>query len=89
MSPCWVPDVTPNTLTSSPFSQREAVICPIGGSDCHLQCRRPGFDPWVRKIPREGNGYPLPYSCLENFKDRGAWQATVYGVAKSQTQVSD
>ena len=30
----------------------------------------------------EGNGYPLQYSCLENFMDRGAWQAKVHGVAK-------
>ena len=48
-----------------------------------LQCRRPGFDPWVEKVPLEkGNGYPLQYHCLENPMDRGAWQATVYGVAK-------
>ena len=32
-----------------------------------------------------GDGNPLQYSCLENFMDRGAWQATVHGVAKSQT----
>ena len=31
----------------------------------------------------EGNGNPLQYSCLENAMDRGAWQATVQGVAKS------
>ena len=37
----------------------------------------------------EGNGNPLQYSCLENFMDRGAWQATVHGVAKGQTQLSD
>ena len=30
------------------------------------------FDPWVRKIPGEGNGDPLQYSCLENPMDRGA-----------------
>ena len=35
------------------------------------QCRRPEFDPWVRKIPGEGKGYPLQYSCLENPMDRG------------------
>ena len=35
----------------------------------------------------EGNGTPLQYSCLENPIDGGAWQATVHGVAKSQTQV--
>ena len=32
-----------------------------------------------------GNGYPLLYSCLENFMDRGAWQARVHKVAKSQS----
>ena len=36
----------------------------------------------------EGNGNPLQYSCLENPMDRGAWQAAVHGVAKSQTQLS-
>ena len=34
------------------------------------------------KKSREGNGNPLQYSCLENPMDRGAWQATVYGVTR-------
>ena len=50
----------------------------------HPQCRRPGFDPWVEKIPGEGNGNPLQYPV-----DRGAWWAVVPGVAKSRTQPSD
>ena len=33
--------------------------------------------------PGEGHGNPLQYSCLENSMDRGAWQATVHGVAES------
>ena len=37
------------------------------------------------KVPGEGNGNPFQYSCLENPMDRGAWWATVHGVAKSQT----
>ena len=37
----------------------------------------------------EGNGNPLQSSCLENPMDRGAWQATVLGVAKSWTLLSD
>ena len=37
----------------------------------------------------EGNGTPLQYSCLEDPMDRGAWWAAVYGVAKSQTRLSD
>ena len=36
----------------------------------------------------EGNGNPLQYSCLENPMDRGAWLATVHGVAKSRTRLS-
>ena len=36
----------------------------------------------ARKFPGVGNGNPFQCSCLENSKDRGAWQATVHGVAK-------
>ena len=35
--------------------------------------------------PGEENGYSVPYPCLENPMDRGAWQAPVHGVAKNQT----
>ena len=38
--------------------------------------------------PREGNGNALQDSCLENPRDRGAWRATVHGVATSQTRLS-
>ena len=44
-----------------------------------------GLIPGLGKSPGEGNGNPLQYSCLENPMDRGVWQATVHGVAKSQT----
>ena len=37
----------------------------------------------------EGKGNPLQYSCRENPMDRGAWWATVHGVTKSQTLLSD
>ena len=40
------------------------------------------------RSPRVGNGNLLQYSCLENSPERGAWQATVHGVEKSQTQLS-
>ena len=39
--------------------------------------------------PGKGNGNPLQYSCLGNPMDRGTWQATVHGVAKCRTQLSD
>ena len=44
-----------------------------------------GWIPGSGRFPREENDYPLQYSCLENSMDRGAWQATIHGVAKSQT----
>ena len=40
------------------------------------------------RSPGEGNGYPFQHSCLENSMDRGAWQTTVHGVAKSRVQLS-
>ena len=46
-------------------------------------------DPWVRKTPGEGHGNPPQYSCLEDPMDRGAWWATVHGVAKSWMWLSD
>ena len=39
-----------------------------------------GSIPRSGRSPGEGNGYPLQYSCLENFTDRGAWWATVHGI---------
>ena len=48
-----------------------------------------GSIPGPGRSPRDGNGYPLQYSCLENSMDRGAWWATVHGVSKSQTRLSD
>ena len=48
-----------------------------------------GSIPGSGRSPGGGNGNPLPYSCLENSMDRGAWRATVYGVTKSQTQLSN
>ena len=44
-----------------------------------------GSIPGSGRSPRKGNGYQIQYSCLENSMDRGAWQATIYGVAKSRT----
>ena len=48
-----------------------------------------GSIPGSGRSPGEGNVNPLQYSRLENHIDRGAWQATVHGVAKSQTRLSD
>ena len=45
--------------------------------------------PGLARSPGGGHGNPLQYSCLENPMDRGAWWATVHGVAQSQTRLSD
>ena len=45
--------------------------------------------PGSGRSPGEGIGNPLQYSCLENPMDGGAWWATVHGVAKSWTSLSD
>ena len=44
-----------------------------------------GSVPGLERSPEGGNDYPLQYSCLENCMNRGVWQATVHGVAESQT----
>ena len=48
-----------------------------------------GLIPGSGRSPGGGNGNPLQYSCLGNPVDKGAWQATVHGIAKSWTRLSD
>ena len=58
-----------------------------GGSDGKVSVYNAGdlgSIPGLERLPGEGIDYPLRYSGLENFMDRGAWQATVHEVAKSQ-----
>ena len=61
-------------------SDSKASACNAGG---------PGSSPRSGRSPGEGNGNPLQYSCLENAMDRGGLWATVHGVAKSRTRLSD
>ena len=63
-----------------------------GGSDGKASVYNagdPGSVPGSGRSSGEGNGNPLQYYCLENPLDRGAWYATVHGVAKSWTRLSD
>ena len=63
-----------------------------GGSDGEESACNAGDQgsiPGSGRSPGEGNGNALQYSCLENSMDRGAWRATVHGVAKSQIQLSN
>jgi len=57
-------------------SEAKASACNVGDL---------GSIPGSGRSPGEGNGTPLQYSCLKNPMDRGAWWATVHGVAKSRT----
>ena len=59
-----------------------------GGSDgkeSACSAGNPSSIPGPGRCHGEGNGNPLQFSCLENSRDRGAWQATVHGITKSQT----
>ena len=63
-----------------------------GGSDSKesaCNAGHPGSIPGSGRSPGKGNGNPLQCSRLENSMDRGAWQASVRGVAKSQTRLSN
>ena len=59
------------------------------GKDSACSAGDPGLIPGWGRSPGGGNGYSLHYSCLENSVDRGPWQATVHGVTKSRTRLSD
>ena len=74
------------------LSKAQILGLPGGASGKELVCpcrrhKRCGFHPWVRKSLWRRKCNPLQYSCLGNPMNRGAWQATVHGVAKSQTQL--
>ena len=63
-----------------------------GGSDSKESACNAGdlsSIPRSGRCPGEGNSYPLQYSCLENPMDRRPWQATVHGITKSRTWLSD
>ena len=77
----WTPrlQITP-LVASFKDSDGKASVYNAGNS---------GSIPGSGRSPGEGNGNPLQYYCLENPMDRGAWQATAHGVAKSRTGLSD
>ena len=90
-------------MWSFPFSLRAVLFhCPVSflpdenvpggasGKEPTCQCKRHKrgrFDPLVGKSLWRQHGNPLQCSCLKNLMDRGAWRATVHGVAKSQTRL--
>ena len=80
-----------------PYSHRDffnndsnvRLICSSEDKASACNAGDPCLIPGLGRTPGEGNGNPLQYSCLENPMDRGAWRATVHGVRKSRTRLSD
>ena len=58
------------------------------GKESACDATDPGSIHGLGRSPGEGNGYPLQYSFLENYMNRGAWQATVHGVTKRHDQAT-
>ena len=75
------------TVTDFVLGGSKITAFPGGSEDKASACHAGdlGLIPGLGRSPGEGNGNPLQYSCLENSMDRGAWRATVHGVAKSRT----
>ena len=67
------------------------MLLPGGSDGKEFTCSAgdPSSVPESGRSPGEWNGNQLQYSCLENSRDRGAWWATVDGISKSWTQLSD
>ena len=65
------------------------IYASSNGKECACNVGDLGLIPRSERSPGEGHGNPLQYSCLDNSMDRGARWATVHGVAKSWTQLSD
>ena len=59
------------------------------GKESACNARDPGSIPGSGRFPGGGNGNPLQYSCLGNPMEGGSWWATVHGVTKSQTRLSN
>ena len=75
-----------------PFFLQPVLLGSSGGSDGKKSAcvdEDLGLIPGLGRSPREGNGYLLQYSGLENSMDTGAWWATVHRVTKGQTQFSN
>ena len=73
------------------LSTHACTVFPGGSGSKEYACNVGdlGLIPGWGRASGEGNGSPLQYSCLENPEDKGVWRATVHGVTKSWTCLSD
>ena len=71
-----------NVLISLPYSPSWGFPYSSVGKESACNAGDLGLIPGLGRSPGEGNGNPLQYSCLENLMERGAWRATVHGVAR-------
>ena len=76
-------------FSSSYSSAESSYTAGSDGEESACDAGDPGSITGSGRSPGEGNGNLLWYSCLENSIDRGAWWATVHGIAESQTRLSD
>ena len=88
LTDCQVWHPTPVLLPGKSHGRKSLVGCSSWGRSELDTTERLHFHFSLSYIG-EGNGNPLQYSCLENPMDGGAWWATVHGVTKSRTQLSD
>ena len=74
-----------------PWTEKPGGLFPGGSDGKASACNAGDLDliPGSGRSSGEGNGNTLLYSCLENFLNRGVWQATVHGVEKSWARLSD
>ena len=99
VSHCWCFGLRMNLSSTSGLRNRAKTDRGLGdgprlpggsdGKESACSGGNPGLVPRSGRSPGEGHGIPLQYSCLKNPMDRGAWQATVHGVTRSWTQLSD
>ena len=90
----WGPEANLYLCSTRHFCSFRSTPCLMGfpgGSEVKVSASNagdPGSIHGLEISPGGGHGNPFLYSCLENPMDRGAWPATVHGVAKSQTSLS-
>ena len=79
----------PHNITNIQLSGLWTLPCGSDGKEFACNAGDLGLIPGLGRSPGGGHGNPLQYSCLENPMDSGAWWATVQGVTKSRTRLSD